>query len=44
MLKIKVFYLKNDPSNSLKTNIKTPDIHSQNGSQNTETVLNAPPC
>ena len=27
-----------------KTNIKTPDIHSQNGSRNTETALNAPPC
>ena len=48
MLKIEVFCLKNDSSNSLKyqqeLDFKTPDIHSQNGRQITETTLNAPPC
>ena len=48
MLKIKGFFLKNDSSNSLKNqqelDFKTPDIHSQNGPQITETTLNAPPC
>ena len=55
MLKIEVFYLKNDPSDSLKNrqelDFKTPDIHSQNGPQNKpneelkthETTLDTPP-
>ena len=41
MLKIEFFFfLKNDPSDSLKNrqelDFKTPDIRSQNGPQNTE--------
>ena len=40
MLKIEGYYLKNDPSNSLKNrqelDFKTPDIHSQSNPQNTE--------
>ena len=59
MLKIEVFYLKNDPSTSLKNrqelDFKRPDIHFQNGPQNTEIqgnkelktheiTLSTPPC
>ena len=33
------------PSNKKqKLDFKTPDGHSQNGPQNTEATLNAPPC